>query len=60
MIVKGVSGIFFIELSIVLPIVLPVGIAYWPLLFPCGVNRPCYPLVEPIGLVFPLWSLVIN
>ena len=33
-------------------IVLPIGIAYWPLLFPCGRTGPCCSLVEeqvPIG-----------
>ena len=41
MIVKGVSGKsgFFL-------IVLPIGIAYWPLLFPCGRTGPCYSFVE--------------
>ena len=32
-------------------IVLPIGIAYWPLLFPCGRTGPCYSLVEEQGPV---------
>ena len=31
-------------------IVLPIGIAYWPLLFPCGRTGTCYSLVEEQGL----------
>ena len=31
-------------------IVLPIGIAYWPLLFPCGRTGPCYSLVEALEL----------
>ena len=36
-------------------IVLPIGIAYWPLLFPCGRTGPCYSLVEEQAL-FLEWS----
>ena len=51
-----------IALPIVLPIVLPMAIAYWPLLFRCGITAPCYsewgcraiPIELPIGRIAPI------
>ena len=37
---------FPIVLPIELPIELPIGIAYWPLLFRCGITAPCYSGVD--------------
>ena len=31
-------------------IVLPIGIAYWPLLFRCGITAPCYHWLFPVVL----------
>ena len=44
-------GIFFVF------IVLPIGIAYWPLLFPCGRTGPCYSLVEDLALAVGTWKM---
>ena len=38
-------------------IVLPIGIAYWPLLFRCGITAPCYSGVE-YSTVFLLHSVL--
>ena len=37
---RGIKKIVFVF------IVLPIGIAYWPLLFRCGITAPCYSGVE--------------
>ena len=46
----AIPGLYRVEMLLLLNCRL-----HWPLLFPCGSNRPCYALVDPKAPLIPLW-----